>query len=202
MCSILNRKTFPNKTTHLLNINCNCSQEDRHYAVSDSDQEIEELTGMPEIGAGDNQQQAAEGFSLINMDTGLGYANLAEFRGAMPKSEVPLLFKEYCMLNDALVKRIAIEHYSDFEEIPRSPNATNYLEHRREEAKKWSKVLKGVGFEKVEFEFASVHYHISNSVIGLTEAKIIAISDFVLNEYLAYRKVNPMWFVKGAKVFC
>ena len=181
--------------------------EVRQYAVSDSEDGID-LTGtvapsidVPEIGAGDNLKQAAEGFSLIDMDTGFGYANLTEFRGATPKSEVPLLFKEYCMLNNVLVHAIAIGRYSDFEEIPRSANATNYLEHRREEGKKWSKVLKGVGFDKIDVEFTTVRYHINTSETGLSEAKVIAICDFVLNEYLSYRQVNPMWFVKGAKVF-
>ena len=76
------------------------------------------------------------------------------------------------------------------------------LEMRRVESKKWLKVMCAVGFEKLDYEVGCVYEMVTAiSTHHLSEATKVAIVDYLLNAFLNYRNINPMWHVRGAKVF-
>ena len=137
----------------------------------------------------------------MDIESGLVYSNLEDFRASSPKSEVPVLFKEFVGFNIALASKLIASSICDYEKIPLPDGIVNLLEMRREESRKWLKVLRCVGFEKCDLEIGAVYdMIISMSARRLSEATKVAIVDYLLNAFLNYRQVSANWHIRGAKM--
>ena len=171
-------------------------EEERSVSIQESSPQ-----NGPEIGGGDNTAQPGEGLLLTDLETGFSYNNLDQYRAESPKSEVTCIsFPDFVMLNRTLVNTLVEQKFQMYEEIPRQQTVVDYIGNKTVASmKKWGKLMKNVGFHKKEE--GSVHaiiQSIASEQVDMYTAT--ATVDFLMNEYLNLRAVNPMWYVSGARM--
>ena len=117
-----------------------------------------------------------------------------------PKSEVLVTFQDFVMRNRPLVNNLCEHGFKSYEEIPRDNNLCDYIGRKNTDTmKKWGKLMKTLNFHRKEE--GSVHAMIQSMAPEKVDMyTATACVDFLMNEYLNLRNINPMWYVSGARM--